>query len=348
VYLAPDGALARLPWAALPGWRGGVLLKEHALALVPHGPFLLHHLAAAPAGADRATGLLLAVGGVDYEGAPQAPPRAERVAQRSLDLEEGRLRWPYLKGSLEEVERVSALAGRRAVVRRTGRQASTTQLLADLGNAKDPPRWLHLATHGFFAARNVRSALQLDEKAFHLTPTGRERARPGVRNPLVLSGLVLAGANRLVTDPDKEDGGILSAEAVAGLNLDGLELAVLSACETGLGEVAGGEGVFGLQRAFHLAGAKNVVASLWKVDDEATAALMGLFYHYLWEEKRPPLEALRQAQLTLYNHPERIPALARERGPDFEKAARLPATPQAAGRASARLWAGFLLSGAGR
>ena len=73
-----------------------------------------------------------------------------------------------------------------------------------------------------------------------------------------------------------------------------MELAVLSACETGLGEAAAGEGVFGLQRAFHLAGCRNVIASLWKVDDEATAALMKLFYHHLWVQKQPPLEALRQ------------------------------------------------------
>jgi CHAT domain-containing protein len=75
-------------------------------------------------------------------------------------------------------------------------------------------------------------------------------------------------------------------------------LAVLSVCETGLGDVAGGEGVFGLQRAFHLAGARNVVATLWKVDDTATAALMAVFYRELWEKGQPPIEALRRAQWT--------------------------------------------------
>jgi CHAT domain-containing protein len=76
--------------------------------------------------------------------------------------------------------------------------------------------------------------------------------------------------------------------------------------------------------------------------------LMSLFYHYLWRERMSPLEALRQAQLTLYRHPERIPALARERGPDFAKAARLPVAPAGAARAHPRLWAGFVLSGPGR
>jgi tetratricopeptide (TPR) repeat protein len=106
------------------------------------------------------------------------------------------------------------------------------------------------------------------------------------------------------------------------LSLENLGLVLLAR-----GEVAGGEGVFGLQRAFHIAGARQVVASLWQVDDEATAALMGLFYHHLWQEGRSPLEALRQAPLALYHHPEQIGALA---------------------RAPARLWAGFVLSGAGR
>jgi CHAT domain-containing protein len=256
-----------------------------------------------------------------------------------------KLSWPALPGTERELEGVLTLAANRPLRVRRGSAASTVQLLADLPEA----RWAHLATHGFFAEPSVRSALNLAEKDYVRTRRG-ERIGVGARSPLVLSGLVLAGANLQGRHPEKEDGGILTAEAIAGLNLDGLELAVLSACETGLGEVAGGEGVFGLQRAFHIAGCRNVIASLWQVDDEATAALMGLFYHHLWMEKRPPLEALRQAQLTLYRHPERIGPLARLRGPDFAKAARLPAASGAASarRAPPRLWTGFVLSGAGR
>jgi CHAT domain-containing protein len=126
---------------------------------------------------------------------------------------------------------------------------------------------------------------------------------------------------------------------------------VLSACETGLSDVAGGEGVFGLQKALHLAGCKAVVASLWKVDDDATAALMGLFYRHLWADRLPPREALRRAQLTLYRRPELIGTLAQRRGADFTEAD-LPAAaaaPTAAGpTAKTSQWAGFVLSGAGR
>ena len=126
------------------------------------------------------------------------------------------------------------------------------------------------------------------------------------------AGLVFAGANL----PGTRDRGIITGEALIDRNLSGLELAVLSACETGLGEVAGGEGVFGLQRAFHVAGTRDVIASLWKVPDTATAALMAVFYRHLWEEKLPPLLVLEQAQLTIYKHPERIAELAKSlRGP---------------------------------
>jgi CHAT domain-containing protein len=352
VLLAPDGALTAVPWAALPGDRpGSVLLEEYALAVVPDGPFLLEALhqqarqkRPEPGAYSSESGTVLVVGGVAYDkGAGRPAAEAVTGLSRAARDEKAAVRWPSLPGTARELERVRGLAGDRVVLVQRGAQASTAGLLENLPHA----RWAHLATHGFFANPTFRSALRLSERDFETGRAG-ERVGVGARNPLVLSGLVLAGANVPVKDAATEDGGILTAEAIAGLDMDNLELAVLSACDTGLGEVAGGEGVFGLQRAFHLAGAKNVVASLWQVDDEATVALMGLFYHKLWQENQSPLEALRAAQLTLYHHPERIAALARQRGPDFTKAARLPATPGAAERASARRWAGFVLSGAGR
>ncbi len=123
----------------------------------------------------------------------------------------------------------------------------------------------------------------------------------GLENPLLRSGLALAGANTWLkgeTLPPEAEDGILTAEDVSGLDLLATELVVLSACETGLGEVQVGEGVFGLRRAFMLAGAKTLVMSLWKVPDKQTQELMSDFYRrILAGEARA--DALRQAQLAM-------------------------------------------------
>jgi CHAT domain-containing protein len=95
-------------------------------------------------------------------------------------------------------------------------------------------------------------------------------------------------------------------------NLRGVELVVLSACQTGLGKVASGEGVLGLQRGFHEAGARSLAVSLWSVSDAATSVLMEELYANLWQKKMPRLQALRQAQLTVLGDPQRVEARRRE------------------------------------
>jgi CHAT domain-containing protein len=354
VYLSPDGDLTRLPWAALPGRQNGtVLLEEVALAVVPHGPFLLQSLTTPAAKPDPKVDVLLLVGGVAYGRPPDPGETApeELRTLRSAPRGPGGRRWPDLAGAEAEVDRIAGMAAGRHRRELRGARAGTARVLAELPKA----RWAHFATHGFFADPSFRSAFQLDEKQFAYRGEGY-RVTPGARNPLVLSGLVLAGANLPPgpgQDPLTDDHGILTAEVLAGLDLRRLELAVLSACETGLGDVAGGEGAFGLQRAFHLAGTRDVVASLWKVDDRATAALMALFYHHLWREGRPPLEALRQAQLALYRQPGRIPEWAEGRSFQSDKTGKLPKDPQPAaagpgGKAPVKVWAAFVLSGPGR
>jgi CHAT domain-containing protein len=194
-------------------------------------------------------------------------------------------------------------------------------------------RYLHLATHGFFDPPGLRSALAPAQGDDPDALFGRE----GVVgfHPGLLSGLVLAGANQPI-DPNQDDG-ILTALEVAALDLSGVELATLSACETGLGEIAGGEGLLGLQRAFQVAGARSVVASLWKVDDVTTQLLMMRFYENLWQAKEPKskLEALREAQLYMLNH-------GLERGMVRRKGQQQATT---AARTSPYFWAAFVLSG---
>jgi CHAT domain-containing protein/tetratricopeptide (TPR) repeat protein len=360
VYLAPDGPLSSIPWAALPGDRPDtVLLERYALATIPHAPFLLDRLTTPKSpGHDSAPGLLLAVGGVAYGQQPRPVDderaRPQLLAARPAETTRGGgSGWADLPGTLRELDAVSRLAASREIVRLQGAEAGTARLLQELPRA----RWAHIATHGFFADPSVRSVLTPDPKLFvHI---GTERVGAGLRNPLVLSGLVLAGANLPRSEADllaHDDRGILTAEAIAGLDLSGLELAVLSACETGLGlGFGGGEGVFGLQRAFHLAGTHDVIASLWKVDDRATAALMALFYDRLWRRGQPPLEALRAAQLALYRHPELVGKLAAARGtPDFDKLVQRPEAGLASDgssaprRAPARQWAAFVFSGWGQ
>jgi tetratricopeptide (TPR) repeat protein len=361
VYLCPDADLTRLPWAALPGRQlGRVLLEEHALALVPHPLYLLEQLQAKPRPAAD-DDLLLAYGAVRYD---QQPGAAEEPAAEVIALNRDRggtshASWLYLKGTDQELAQVLAHAGRRKTLVRRGSAASLAQLMHDLPQA----RWAHLATHGFFDDQGTRSVLQLSPEDYERARWGG-RVGVGLRNPLLLSGLVLAGADRKAKDRPETfdpDGGILTGEGLLALPLERLDLVVLSACETGLGDVAGGEGVFGLQRAFHVAGCRNVVASLWQVGDASTPALMTLFYHYLWDKELPPLEALRRSQLYLYYHPEEIPALAQERGPKRDVVAKVPDEPKPPtsekpvgeterpkGRAAVKQWAGFLLSGAGR
>jgi CHAT domain-containing protein len=132
----------------------------------------------------------------------------------------------------------------------------------------EAPRILHIATHGFF----LRDALTLDSPAS--APSSATSAAP-VENPLLRSGLALAGANRSAAGADD---GILTALEASNLNLWGTKLVTLSACDTGVGEVRTGEGVYGLRRALFIAGAETLVMSLWPVSDYITREMMTGYY----------------------------------------------------------------------
>jgi len=116
---------------------------------------------------------------------------------------------------------------------------------------------------------------------------------------LLLSGVALAGANRRVSSGSAADDGVLTAEEVASLDLSGVEWAVLSACETGVGEVRPGEGILGLRRAFQVAGARTVVMSLWAVEDRAARDWMRALYEGRLQRQLSSAEAVQSASLTL-------------------------------------------------
>ncbi len=345
LYLCPDSTLTQLPWAALPGDKPGtILLEDHALAVLPHAPFLLDKLwpdDPRPEGRQRPEGVL-AVGGVAYDAEPR--PSSALAKRGDPPLKPGQpLKWTTLQGAEAEARGVTGAATKQLDTRLLdGDKATASAVLEALPRA----RFAHLATHGFFADKDFRSVLRVDSDLFKATLRG-ERIGAGALSPMVMSGLVFAGANKAET-PGR---GVVTGEALIDLDLSGLDLAVLSACETGLGDVADGQGVFGLQRAFHVAGTRNVVASLWQVHDEATAALMALFYRNLWDKEMPPIEALRQAQLEIYRNPSKIPELAKGWRGKFEVVpgaglAEGDRKPEG-GKAHPRLWAAFTLSGPG-
>jgi CHAT domain-containing protein len=164
------------------------------------------------------------------------------------------------------------------------------------------PAILHIATHGFFLpdrpAPQPHAAMGLaaDPMSSGTAP------EPVPANPLLRSGLALAGANAWAVGrrlPAAAEDGILTAEDVSAMDLVGTELVVLSACETGLGDVRVGEGVFGLRRAFVLAGAETLVMTLWKVPDQETREVMEHFYGAMMRAGRGRAEALRAAQLAV-------------------------------------------------
>jgi len=345
VYISPDAALCRVPWGALSGDRPNtILLEDYAIAAIPHAAFLLDKLWPQEPLKNPPVGALI-VGGVKYD-AVQAATASTTFASHGNPLVKPneKLGWSFLPGTAAEANGVvkAATSKNLTATALSGDKATPAAVLAALPKAK----YAHFATHGFFADPSFRSAFQLDPKDYEKSLRG-ERIGRAANSPLVMTGLVFAGAN----NPKTPGRGILTGEGLIDLDLSGLDLAVLSACETGLGDVAGGEGTFGLQRAFHMAGTRDVIASLWKVPDQSTSALMALFYRNLWENDLSPMESLRRAQLEIYRNPGTIPELAKGfRGKFDEVPGSVEAVlkPNANGKAHPLLWAAFTLSGPGR
>ncbi|MEP7336667.1 MAG: CHAT domain-containing protein [Acidobacteriota bacterium] len=284
VYLAPDGRLNLLPFAALVDARGQYLIQNYVFSYLSSGRDLLRRPRAA---SGKQTALVIA----NPDFGPQAGGKS--ATERILHYRPGKpgaqndgallseAYFPPLPGTAGEARALNSLLPDATIL--LGAKATKTAL-----QEAAAPTILHIATHGFFLddpARDGRAAR-----------TMREDDATPIVNPLLRSGLALSGANQLKTNA--EDDGILSALEAAGMDLTGTKLVVLSACNTGVGEVKTGEGVYGLRRALVLAGSETQVLSLWPVSDLGTRDLMIEYYRRL-QQGEGRTDGLRQAQLKL-------------------------------------------------
>ena len=284
LIVSPDGRLNLVPFAALVEGTGQPLVERYHLTYVSSGRELI---TTGDAFAPESELLLVANPAYDQT-APEAS--SPGTALRSRDF---RRHFDPLPGTEREAHEIPPLVSGRPALKRVVVGPSATERVV---KAAHNPRILHLATHGFFLEDTPIEQEPMGQHAVLVTSDGPGVPSPAVghyENPLLRSGLAFAGANHAGESTGGEDG-ILTALEITGMDLNGTDLVVLSACETALGTVRAGEGVFGLRRAFALAGAKNLLMSLWSVDDEVTADQMKAFYENL--QTLPPADALRQAQ----------------------------------------------------
>jgi len=270
VLIAPDAALTGVSFVTLPLDDGRYLLEtDRVFGYLDSAADLLRWVEPPQV---EASGALL-VGAVDFD-----LPSARPTPWRSTCLAE---RFEPLLETRREVEVLAARLRRKRPRESIHMVQGTSATVSAVAGAATGRRLIHLATHGFFATGRCRSILEPDQLGAGL-------------NPMALSGVVLAGANT----PRGEDDGIWSAQEVAGMDLEGTELVVLSACSTGLGEVRSGEGVLGLRRAFAAAGARTLVMSLWQIPDAETAVVMDTLYaRTLRRRAWTVMDALREGQL---------------------------------------------------
>jgi CHAT domain-containing protein/Tfp pilus assembly protein PilF len=265
VLLSPDGALNVIPFGALIDEQGRFLIERFDFTYLTSGRDLLRRTLRSPA---RSGPLVFANPAFGRAGMPGTTSAPAPGARRSASLADAF--FPPLPGTASEARALSKIL--RDAELMVDVEATESAL-----KKTSAPRILHVATHGFFLPDQKPTEASGDVPARSLTVADGQ-ASAAVENPLLRSGLALAGANGRKSG--SEDG-ILTALEAAGLDLDGTDLVVLSACETGLGDVQNGDGVYGLRRALFIAGAATEVTSLWKVDDLATRDLMVSYYQKL-------------------------------------------------------------------
>jgi CHAT domain-containing protein/Tfp pilus assembly protein PilF len=320
IYIVPDSILHLLPFDAIVNENDNYLIESRDLKILSSSRDLV--VAALP----EAQGEFLIIAGPDYDLENKKTVESKKIIAakrggldrgmrishglRSLSFEpllgaevEGKTiktvsdSFTPLAGAKKEGKNIKQTAQNRegGSVIFLNREAEETQLRS----LKKSPQMIHIATHGFFLQAEER----LKRRLLSMQRGGNQTTPPPGDNPLLRAGLAFAGINAnapFLGEIDTDNDGVLTALEVLSLNLSGTRLVVLSACETGVGEIYAGEGVYGLRRAFQEAGVKSVVNSLWPVSDEGTRRLMSSFYQHLFN-KVPAGKALKAAQLEMLN-----------------------------------------------
>ncbi len=303
VYCSPSGLLHRINLGAIPTPDGKTLAEKNRLTMLGSTRQLV--IPPVPATKQSATAQLY--GGIQYDATPtlasKTPAKPEDLAARrgpDITQNDSTLRgenWNYLRWTEVEISAAANVMKSKGIVStlKKGTEA-TEESFKNLGEGSSSPRILHVATHGFFfpdpKELKPGEGQAIGEKTFKVSD-----------NPMIRSGLMLAGGNHAWKTgkplrPGLEDG-ILTAYEISQMNLANTELVVLSACETGLGDLVGNEGVYGLQRAFKIAGARYLIMSLWQVPDFQTQVFMTAFYKHWLEGKMAVPEAFRATQAEL-------------------------------------------------
>jgi CHAT domain-containing protein/tetratricopeptide (TPR) repeat protein len=301
LYISPDGDLNLLPFETLPLDDGSFLSERLEISYLNSG----RHLLRSSRSPRLDLGPSLVVANPEFllrcDKNQLSEVSCRDKPTRGLgarDLINSQIRFEPLPGAQREGASVSIRIGTHQFW--TGAEALESRI-----KTIRSPQILHIATHGFFLPNREK---ELNEVSHLSIGKARRLHGPGMENPMLRSGLALAGAQTYLENgflPAEAEDGLLTAEDVSGMDLRGTELVVLSACDTGRGEAKVGQGVFGLRRAFEIAGARTMITSLWKASDGATCELMIAFYDGL-KNGKTKLSAFRSAQEKLrrkYHHP---------------------------------------------
>lgn len=294
ILLSPDGALNLVPLGVLVDEQGRYLIENYSISYLTSGRDLLRLQVERES---REPPKVFADPLYDLSVIAQQRPTTSTQAKSSATSSANNPRskdfstqtYRSLPGTAAEAAALSKLFPGTTLLT----QAQATEAALKKVNR---PRLLHIATHGFFLADRPQFAAQTRGFDFDLGRNYGFVATANNENPLLRSGLILAGVKQQASGPNED--GVLTALEVSDLDLWGTKLVVLSACETGLGDVENGQGVYGLRRALVLAGSETQVMSLWKVSDVGTRDLMIAYYTRL-QLGESRTEALRQVQLAM-------------------------------------------------